>query len=322
MGKKQKKKQAERAQAGKSKGREKRAERARVRKERYRALAFDPAASEEDRRFSEQLAALGCRVKVVDSDGNCMFRSIADQLYGMPERHGEVRGAVASFIEENEEHFKWFVADEEDGAEDEPFSDYVARMRRDGEWGGHPELYAASQVFKRNITVHQLDAPSLQLQADGPAPTIHLSYHGEFHYNSVRAEDDPDSGASNVRDARAARPEDGGAPAPSRAPAAVAVAEVVANALPWESEAAVRAALEKAGGDAEAAIEILAAGGAGGPEPAAGGEAADEAALRKQRRRERVGKKRLERARRRLERAQAKQGAGDVADDMARVLVI
>jgi hypothetical protein len=32
--------------------------------------------------------------------------------------------------------------------QDEPFDAYVGRMRRDGEWGGHHELYAASRLFR------------------------------------------------------------------------------------------------------------------------------------------------------------------------------
>lgn len=38
--------------------------------------------------------------------------------------------------------------------------------------------------------VHQLQAPRLEIHSDGATRTAHLSYHGEAHYNSVRAVDD------------------------------------------------------------------------------------------------------------------------------------
>lgn len=40
--------------------------------------------------------------------------------------------------------------------------------------------------------VHQLQAPRLEIHCEGASRTTHLSYHGEQHYNSIRALDDPD----------------------------------------------------------------------------------------------------------------------------------
>src|SRR3546814_19224614 len=84
------------------------------------------------------------------------------------------------YIEQNHDHFSLFMEDDED------FDSYLSRMRRDKEWGGHPELYAASQVLQVDIVVHQYNTPRFVLQCESPTKRIHLSYHGEFHYNSVR----------------------------------------------------------------------------------------------------------------------------------------
>ncbi len=43
------------------------------------------------REFSEQLAGLGLCIKEVAGDGNCLFRSISDQLEGNEGRHGYYR---------------------------------------------------------------------------------------------------------------------------------------------------------------------------------------------------------------------------------------
>lgn len=74
--------------------------------------------------------------------------------------------------------------------DDEAWEPYVARMSRDGSWGGHLELQAASCVLRRNIRVHQAGQPAWQItnfgdQGDG-APPLSLSYHDAEHYNSVR----------------------------------------------------------------------------------------------------------------------------------------
>jgi len=128
---------------------------------------------------------LGARILTMDSDGNCLFRALADQLRGRPEDHGEIRQHVIDFIEAHETDFAPFVED------DEKFSDYVHRMRNEGEWGGQQEICAASRCFHVNVVIHQLDCPRFEILFKASAPTIHLSFHGASHYNSIRAWDDP-----------------------------------------------------------------------------------------------------------------------------------
>ena len=81
--------------------------------------------------------------------------------------------------------------------------DYSVLMNtysRTCEWGGHQELYAASQVFGVNIIVHQTSEGSsrfvirsMDISVDRKVTDIHLSYHGECHYNSIRRLDDFDA---------------------------------------------------------------------------------------------------------------------------------
>lgn len=47
---------------------------------------------------------------------------------------------------------------------------------------------------KVNIIVHQLKAPRFFIACEKARLTIHLSYHGEYHYNSVRATADDGNG--------------------------------------------------------------------------------------------------------------------------------
>lgn len=97
-----------------------------LRKQRNRVKDFDTT---EEKEFRSVLETLRLVVKFVDGDGNCMFRSLADQLEGNQDSHHKYRAATTNYIVENMEYFKLFIED------DEPFEDYVSRMRQHGEWG-------------------------------------------------------------------------------------------------------------------------------------------------------------------------------------------
>jgi len=151
----------------------------------------------EDRAFDEQLAQFGLRVVSIRGDGNCMFRSIADQLEGDQHAHWNFRTRIVDYIRSHREDFEPFIED------DEGFDDYIQRMGSEGEWGGHQELFAASRALHMNFVIHQYDAPRFEIHVeDGQghrgrpedSPCVHLSYHGEQHYNSVRDMADPGSG--------------------------------------------------------------------------------------------------------------------------------
>lgn len=133
-------------------------------------------------KYTEQVARLGLFIREVKGDGNCLFRSVADQLYSQEHRHDEVRNALCDFVEAHREDFEPFVEDDED------FDEYLARMRSDAEWGGNFELAAVVRCFGVHVIVHQLEAPRYQLtnHEKSGVRTIHISYHDGEHYNSVR----------------------------------------------------------------------------------------------------------------------------------------
>ncbi|KUF77536.1 OTU domain-containing protein 3 [Phytophthora nicotianae] len=113
---------------------------------------------------ADTLSRIAFRLQEVEADGNCLFRALGDQLYGDQHQHEEVRK-------------------------------YCERMREDGTWGGNQELYAAARLFQVYVVVHQ-DQPSARImviECDRLKPTrfVHVAYHGEDHYDSVRALKDP-----------------------------------------------------------------------------------------------------------------------------------
>lgn len=97
----------------------------------------------------------GLEIVDMSPDGNCLFRSLSDQLFGdYGNAHFDVRSAVCDFMEQNEGDFRVFLVfeDEDDDDQDEEdardFEDYIENMRHDGEWGGNLEVVAAARLYR------------------------------------------------------------------------------------------------------------------------------------------------------------------------------
>jgi OTU-like cysteine protease/SEC-C motif len=148
----------------------------------------------EDAEFRKSLQANG-RYSILEmsADGNCLFRSLSDQLnHDQGHRwHSVIRKAVCDFIESHKDDFAVFLVLDDDDCKDEEdacdFESYCKKMRQDGEWGGNLELVAAARLYRRNITVFSntsaMRIPHGQKQSSGP--DLLLSYHDNDHYNSV-----------------------------------------------------------------------------------------------------------------------------------------
>ena len=79
--------------------------------------------SPEECLFVESLKNIGLQIRYMDGDGNCLFRSIADQISGNQDLHHEIRSKVVNYITKFKDQFILFMED------DEPFDDYIDRMR-------------------------------------------------------------------------------------------------------------------------------------------------------------------------------------------------
>ncbi|KAL8234128.1 hypothetical protein R6Q59_020228 [Mikania micrantha] len=136
--------------------------------------------------FRAQLDALDLKIIEVTADGNCFFRSLADQLEGDEHMHEKYRKMVVQYIMKNRESFEPFIEDEV------PFDEYCQSMEKDGIWAGNMELQAASLVTHSNICIHRKSSSRWYIKnfSDFDARMIHLSYHDWEHYNSVRLKED------------------------------------------------------------------------------------------------------------------------------------
>lgn len=147
----------------------------------------------EDESFRQQLEEDGTMsINEMASDGNCLFRSLSDQLYhDYGKSHEGIRQDVCDYIQVMEDEFSVFlVLDENEEDEDAAnFEEYIAMMRSEGEWGGNLELVAAAKLYRRNIQVFSTAANYTinhgNLKSQGP--DLMVSYHDNDHYNSVRS---------------------------------------------------------------------------------------------------------------------------------------
>ncbi|XP_071477958.1 uncharacterized protein [Diadema antillarum] len=136
---------------------------------------------EIEERFSRALKEKkGFIIKTMVPDGACLFRSVADQVYGDQEWHAIVRGHCMDYMTKNADYFSQFVT--------EDFATYVARKRLDSCHGNHVEMQALSEMYNRNIEVYMYSTEPINtfhtINKTDNDP-IRVSYHRNVHYNSV-----------------------------------------------------------------------------------------------------------------------------------------
>ncbi len=150
--------------------------------------------------FREKLQQRGLRCVTMRGDGNCLFRAVAHQIWGDPERHPMVRSMVCDFMLANRGDFAEVLGALVPGPNG--FARYVSNMRRpcfqgQGEWGGDPEIRVMEEIFDRPFELWDVerggDGPA-NIHLEGSLPEEHcrqvspirVSYHGKNHYNSVQ----------------------------------------------------------------------------------------------------------------------------------------
>lgn len=136
---------------------------------------------EIDEKFKKKLEELGYFIREVGGDGNCLFRSVSEQVEGNEHNFQEYREKCVNYMKENKDDFAPFIED------DEPFDKYIERMSQNSEWGGNLEIYALSKLLEANFYIYMLDQPMYIVKNfEKPKRNIMLTYHEGKHYNSLR----------------------------------------------------------------------------------------------------------------------------------------
>ncbi|CAL1270715.1 unnamed protein product [Larinioides sclopetarius] len=146
--------------------------------------SFDQMTDEELREkelmFEAKLRKKGYSIKKMGEDGACMFRAVADQVYGDQEMHSAIRKLCMDYMAKNSDYYSQYVT--------EDFDKYLQRKRSDHIHGNHIEMQAMSEMFNRHIEVYHYSSEPINIfhgsQKTDNEP-IRLSYHRNVHYNSI-----------------------------------------------------------------------------------------------------------------------------------------
>lgn len=137
--------------------------------------------NERERQFEIDIRrAKGFEVKRMLEDGNCLFRAVADQVYGDSEAYDLIRQMCIDYMERERDHFSQFIT--------EGFTSYCKRKRRDKVYGNNMEIQSLSEMYNRPIHIYSYSTEPINIfhgSYNTDTPPIRLSYHHGNHYNSL-----------------------------------------------------------------------------------------------------------------------------------------
>ncbi|XVF05131.1 hypothetical protein REPUB_Repub05bG0145100 [Reevesia pubescens] len=141
--------------------------------------SYDDA--ERERQFELDIRrAKSLEVKRMLEDGNCLFRAVADQVYGDSEAYDLIRQMCIDYMERERDHFSQFIT--------EGFTSYCKRKRRDKVYGNNMEIQVLSEMYNRPIHIYSYSIEPINIfhgSYNTDTPPIRLSYHHGNHYNSL-----------------------------------------------------------------------------------------------------------------------------------------
>eukprot|EP00794_Sanderia_malayensis_P006057 gene6057-6759_t len=145
---------------------------------------MDPDIAKKEADFEKDLGEKkGYVIKKMVPDGACLFRAVADQVYGDQEMHSIVRNHCMDYMLKNADYFSKFVT--------EDFSSYIHRKKNDYCHGNNVEIQALTEMYNRPIEIYVYSPEPMNIflsqthQISDENPPMRLSYHGNVHYNSV-----------------------------------------------------------------------------------------------------------------------------------------
>ncbi|KAG5282068.1 hypothetical protein AALO_G00051880 [Alosa alosa] len=147
-----------------------------------RLQSMDPATVEQQEHWFEKALRekKGFVIKKMKEDGACLFRAVADQVYGDQDMHEVVRKHCMDYLMKNADYFSNYVT--------EDFTTYINRKRKNNCHGNHIEMQAMAEMYNRPVEVYQYGTEPINtfhgIHQNHDEP-IRVSYHRNIHYNSV-----------------------------------------------------------------------------------------------------------------------------------------
>ncbi|KAG5401583.1 hypothetical protein IGI04_016190 [Brassica rapa subsp. trilocularis] len=139
------------------------------------------SGSEREHEFETEIRqSKGFEIRRMVEDGNCLFRAVADQVYGDSESHDMTRQLCMDYMEHERDHFSQFIT--------EGFTSYLKRKRRNKVYGNNVEIQALAEMYNRPIHIYSYSTEPINIfqgSYNTDTPPIRLSYHHGNHYNSL-----------------------------------------------------------------------------------------------------------------------------------------
>ncbi|XP_076022879.1 OTU domain-containing protein 3 isoform X2 [Genypterus blacodes] len=145
--------------------------------------------------FSNQLQALGLRLREVPGDGNCLFRALGDQLEGHSRGHLRLRQETVQYMKSHRQDFEPFVED------DVPFAQHLSNLSQPGTFAGNDAIVAFARSQQVKVVIHQLNAPLWEINGVDKqgCRELHIAYRYGDHYDSVRRVGDNSEAPAQLR---------------------------------------------------------------------------------------------------------------------------
>ncbi|XP_060179116.1 OVARIAN TUMOR DOMAIN-containing deubiquitinating enzyme 12-like [Lycium barbarum] len=152
-------------------------------------------AKSDHQRLMDRLKVYDLFELKVSGDGNCLFRSLSDQIYRSTEYHKFVREQVVKQLKSNRELYEGYVP--------MVYDEYLKKMSKVGEWGDHVTLQAAADSYGVKIFVITSfkDTCYIEIvpQCQKSNRIIFLSFWAEVHYNSIYPQGEYPAGETRKR---------------------------------------------------------------------------------------------------------------------------
>ncbi|CAN7939055.1 unnamed protein product [Ixodes hexagonus] len=137
-----------------------------------------PVLDEWHQKMDEFLAAMGFWRKQIAGDGSCLFRAVSEHVYHTQNKHEHVRQTCVDFISANKKVYESFIETD--------FDQYVTNMRDVKVWGGHLEIHAMADIYKRDFMIFERPGRDPYMATNkGFSDVIMLCYTHGNHYDVV-----------------------------------------------------------------------------------------------------------------------------------------
>ncbi|CAF4047790.1 unnamed protein product, partial [Adineta steineri] len=161
------------------------------------------STEEEDEKYEEDVSlevnyipkfkticSLNVTIREIESDSNCYFRALSDQISGSQEGYIILRILILDFISDNREVFESCIDHEYFSS----WEDFIYKMRQGGTFADAIVVVGSAMLLRRQIIIHQHEQrPVLfkSLFSISNSNQIHLVYDSKnLHYSSLLSGDD------------------------------------------------------------------------------------------------------------------------------------